>query len=51
MASPTVDRNERLKRALLSLEGLSCGDAFGECFFFLTFEEVHRSIQNRTTPR
>lgn len=27
-------RVEASKRAMVSLEGLSCGDAFGECFFF-----------------
>jgi ADP-ribosylglycohydrolase len=27
------DHDERLKRAQLALEGLSVGDAFGECFF------------------
>jgi ADP-ribosylglycohydrolase len=27
------DHAERMKRALLSLDGLSVGDAFGECFF------------------
>jgi hypothetical protein len=26
-------RKDRLARAYESLEGLSCGDAFGECFF------------------
>lgn len=27
-------RDDAYTRALVSLEGLSCGDAFGECFFF-----------------
>src|SRR5437899_8899417 len=27
------DHEQRMERALLSLDGLSVGDAFGECFF------------------
>lgn len=37
-----------LERAMLSLEGLSCGDAFGECFF-----PLHRNawrIERREVP-
>jgi ADP-ribosylglycohydrolase len=33
MTSPGSDASARLSRALLSLEGLSVGDAFGELFF------------------
>lgn len=36
---------EGLARALLSLQGLSCGDAFGECFFFSA--DTARALQER----
>ncbi len=36
-----------LSRALLSLEGLSVGDAFGECFFDPSLQE---SLENRDLP-
>jgi ADP-ribosylglycohydrolase len=39
---------ERLKRARISLEGLSVGDAFGDCFFRLTSEEVISAFETRT---
>lgn len=38
MSAPTLHLSP-LDRALLSLEGLSTGDAFGECFFTLTRAE------------
>jgi ADP-ribosylglycohydrolase len=40
---------ERLRRAAQSLQGLSCGDAFGERFF-LPDEIVASFIQQRATP-
>jgi len=42
-------RRNRLARAYQSLEGLSCGDAFGECFFGPS-EEVLPLIRHRTLP-
>ncbi len=41
---------ERLSRALLSLEGLSCGDAFGEQFFSMAFMDVKASVRDRILP-
>ena len=35
---------------MLSLEGLSCGDAFGEQFFALPFVESRERIRNRQLP-
>ena len=40
-----------LERAMLSLEGLSSGDAFGECFFALPFDQAQTLIQTRTAPQ
>ncbi|MDQ1453810.1 MAG: hypothetical protein QOK38_3676 [Acidobacteriaceae bacterium] len=56
MTEMAVDELEQLKaqqsappacmaRALVSLEGLSCGDAFGECFF----EPQNRAVEIRTS--
>jgi ADP-ribosylglycohydrolase len=39
----TGDPVDRLGRAVLSLEGLSCGDAFGECFFLPRPEFIYRT--------
>jgi len=39
----------RLRRAAQSLEGLSCGDAFGERFF-LPDAVAHSMIQEREIP-
>lgn len=39
----------RLARAYQSLEGLSCGDAFGECFFGPN-EKVLPLIRHRAVP-
>lgn len=41
---------ERLQRAMLSLEGLSCGDAFGENFFSMPLTESRRRIAERIPP-
>jgi len=41
---------DRMDRALLSLEGLSCGDAFGEQFFFMSFLEAKASVRDRNLP-
>jgi ADP-ribosylglycohydrolase len=42
------DHGERIERVRLSLEGLSVGDAFGECFFSAQAELL---ISHRTLPR
>ena len=44
----SVFPDERLARAMLSLDGLSCGDAFGECFFAMPFAEGRALIDTRT---
>jgi len=44
-----ADRDERLARARLALDGLSTGDAFGECFFG-NYTEVMRHIEQRDVP-
>ena len=41
---------DRLARALLSLEGLSCGDGFGEQFFFMPFLDLKASVKDRRLP-
>src|SRR5947207_10589112 len=33
------DHATRMQRAMLSLEGLSVGDAFGQCFFSIALDE------------
>ena len=38
-----------LQRALLSLQGLTCGDCFGESFF-LPFDQALSTIESRTLP-
>ncbi len=43
------DHDERLARARLSLDGLSTGDAFGECFFG-PYEAMMRSVEQRDVP-
>ena len=46
--NPAVSTNtDPLSRARLSLEGLSLGDAFGECFFDSSMRE---SLENRNLP-
>jgi ADP-ribosylglycohydrolase len=40
---------DRLARALVSLEGLSCGDAFGECFYLPKAEFIEK-VENRILP-
>ena len=44
------DQADRLARALLSLEGLSCGDAFGECFFLPKSELIQKLEGRILTP-
>lgn len=44
-----TDRDERLARARLSLDGLSIGDGFGERFFVAP-EHVERFIEMRAVP-
>jgi hypothetical protein len=43
------DHPARMQRALLSLDGLSVGDAFGECFFGNS-NVVERRIEHRDPP-
>jgi ADP-ribosylglycohydrolase len=45
----SLGSDERLRRALDSLDGLSVGDAFGEQFFGVT-EKVVRRIERREVP-
>ncbi|MGK7924720.1 MAG: ADP-ribosylglycohydrolase family protein [Spirulina sp.] len=49
MPNLTPDRHERITNALLSLEGLSLGDAFGQCFF-LPEETALSRIHSRQLP-
>lgn len=42
--------DEKLKRARISLEGLSVGDAFGERFF-LPYSTLSIAVQKRTLPK
>src|SRR5262249_40617894 len=44
------DHDERLRRALLALDGLSIGDAFGERFFNIP-TKVRSLIAGRVSPR
>lgn len=44
-----ADRNIRMEKALLSLEGLSIGDAFGQTFF-MPEEKALKSIASRRIP-
>ncbi len=46
---PADSAGDRLARAMVSLEGLSCGDAFGE-MFFLPQQEARALIASRTAP-
>jgi ADP-ribosylglycohydrolase len=43
------DHNERMRRAQLSLDGLSVGDGFGECFF-TTPAVIERRLEHRDPP-
>ena len=45
-----ADHNERMNRALLSLDGLSVGDGFGECFF-ASAQTIERRLELRDPPR
>ena len=44
------EHNERMQRAMLSLDGLSVGDGFGECFF-ASANTIERRLQFRDPPR
>ncbi len=46
-ASLPADHAQRMERARTSLEGLSVGDAFGECFFY---GQRHGRIAQRAVP-
>ena len=43
------DHDKRMQRALLSLDGLSVGDGFGECFF-TSSAIIKRRLANREPP-
>ncbi len=49
-AQKPVDHAERMARALVSLEGLSVGDAFGERFF-LPLDVARTRVEERALPR
>jgi ADP-ribosylglycohydrolase len=44
------DHNERMQRVMLSFDGLSIGDGFGECFFTAQ-DAIDRRLSLRDTPR
>ena len=44
-----ADHEQRMQRALLSLNGLSVGDGFGECFFTAT-DIIERRLEQRDPP-
>ena len=44
-----TDHTERMQRALLSFDGLSVGDGFGECFFTST-DIIEQRVQHRQPP-
>ncbi|MDB6112236.1 MAG: N-formylglutamate deformylase [Pedosphaera sp.] len=44
-----ADHDERIQRALLSLDGLSVGDGFGECFFTRP-EVIERRLESQDPP-
>ncbi len=44
-----IDHESRMQRALLSLDGLSVGDGFGECFF-TSPDIIRRRIEQRDPP-
>jgi putative RNA 2'-phosphotransferase len=48
-AALPADHEERLRRALLSLDGLSVGDGFGECFFSSP-SVIERRLEHRDPP-
>ncbi|MCF7785378.1 MAG: ADP-ribosylglycohydrolase family protein [Prosthecobacter sp.] len=45
-----MDHDQRLQRALLSLDGLSVGDAFGQSFFFVTTVIADQRLDGRFIP-
>ncbi|MBP0021068.1 MAG: ADP-ribosylglycohydrolase family protein [Cyanobacteria bacterium SBLK] len=49
MSHSAPDRHKRIENALLSLEGLALGDAFGQCFF-LPEETAFSLIDSRMLP-
>ncbi|MGV3662033.1 MAG: ADP-ribosylglycohydrolase family protein [Prosthecobacter sp.] len=46
----TSSHDTRLQRALLSLDGLSVGDGFGQSFFFVTPVTADERLEGRFTP-
>jgi len=44
-----ADNEERMQRALLSLDGLSVGDGFGECFF-ASPAVIERRLEHQDSP-
>jgi ADP-ribosylglycohydrolase len=45
----SLDHQERMQRVMLSLDGLSVGDAFGECFF-TKHEVIERRLETHDPP-
>ena len=43
------DHQQRMQRALLSLDGLSVGDGFGECFFTVP-DVIERRLEHKDPP-
>jgi ADP-ribosylglycohydrolase len=48
-AALPADHTERMERAVLSLDGLSVGDGFGECFF-TSPHVIERRLEHRDPP-
>lgn len=46
----TPTHEDRLERALLSLDGLSVGDGFGQSFFFVTPAMADQRLEDRFVP-
>ncbi|HEX5219967.1 MAG TPA: ADP-ribosylglycohydrolase family protein [Verrucomicrobiae bacterium] len=44
-----ADHSERMKRVLLSFDGLSVGDGFGQCFF-TSSDVIEQWVQHRVSP-
>ena len=48
-AKVPADHKQRMQRALLSLDGLSVGDGFGECFFTVP-DVIERRLEHKDPP-
>ncbi len=49
-ADNQLTHDQRFQRALLSLDGLSVGDAFGQSFFFVTAATADQRLEGRFIP-